>query len=155
MTNIPANRDDPRRRYMHQAYVVTTLGSGLDTGPAGYGQRLTATSLSSIAFQALAGSSDPQTIGTVTQGVVVVKLNNHKALSSGTIDLALLNADGTLHATLEAAGDLTVLGPTATFVDIWEPLASDKILSATVTGGTPGEIAMMSLHVTPFENAWF
>ena len=158
MTTIPANRNDPRRRYMHQAFYVSTLGSALETGPAGYGQRLSATNNSSIAFQVDMGVTTPQVIGTLTRGIFITDVINNLAVSGGTIALHVLNADGTGHATLIAALDGTILGPpdvALNFAPLWAPLPSDKMLSATVTGGTSGEFGKLSLLVTPFENAWF
>jgi len=147
-----------RQRSGHQAVMHTTFGKNLESGPAGYGKRLEGTCPAYLWFTADAGETDQVVIGTVTEGVWFSRLVNHAGLSTGTIEVALLESapgegDG---VTLIAAGDLTAAGFIAmdTAADALLPLAEDRRLAVTVSSGTGGETAILSLEVVPRGFNW-
>lgn len=155
MSQVPVNRDDPRKRYTHQAYDVTYLGMPLETGPAGYGRRLSATYQASILLQADAGITAAQPLGTLTRGVWAHEIVNHVALSTGTAALVLPAYNGLGAVTLAAALPLNAAAKVALDAPIWVPLSEDRPLEVTITSGTATETAIMSLLVTPAENGWY
>lgn len=155
MSQVKANQNDPRSRYTHQAYDVTYLGKAKETGPSGIASRLSATYQASILMTVDAGETAAQMVGDLTQGIWISGLVNHVALSAGTsvaLELPAYGGEGAV--TLVAAADVTAAGEIALDAPVWAPLPIDRPLTATVTGGTAGEIAVLSLLVTPAENGW-
>lgn len=155
MSQIPPNRQDPRRQYLHQAYDASTLGMSLESGPSGYGKRLVATYQASILFTADAGVTTEVNVGDVTQGVWSVEIVNHVALTGGTALIELPAFEGQPAITLAAALPLNVAGVVALDTPILAPLATDRPLNITITGGTADETAVLSLLVTPTLNGWY
>lgn len=158
MSQVPANRLDGRRRYTHQAYDVTLLGKSLESGPSGYGKRLSATYMASILMFADAGVAGAQPIGDLTEGVYVWGFMNHVPLTSGAASIILpsFNGEPDLAVTTQAI-DLTVGSLILNNVnaDLYIPLPFDRPLDIVIASGTPGEKAVISMLVTPAENGWF
>jgi len=158
MSQVPANHNDPRRRYTHQAYDVTYLGKAKETGPSGVNQRLSATYDANILMQAPADVASAQLMGDLTQGLVIRGIINHKILTSGTLVLTLPAFGGEPEQIINTqAIDLTLGSIVFSGMNPLnlEPLAIDRPMTATFTGGTAGEVAVFSLMVTPAENGWF
>jgi hypothetical protein len=156
MSQVPANREDGRRRYTHQAFDVTYLGKPIETGPSGYGRRLSATYQASILMAVGAGAGlGTIEIGDLTSGIWSLQIVNHVALTSGTLQLQMPAFNGAPLQNLVTALDLTAAGAVDLDNPILAPLAFDRPLTAAVAGGTAGETAVLSLLVTPAENGWF
>ena len=159
MSQVPADRNDGRRRYTHQAFDVTYLGKPLETGPSGYGQRLSATYEANILMQAPADVAGAQAMGDLTQGVFVRGIINHVALSAlSTLQLILPAWEGEAEVIINSQViDLTTPGVVFTGMNpaVLAPLAMDRPMTATIAAGTAGEVAVFSLMVTPAENGWF
>ena len=158
MSQVPADRNDGRRRYTHQAFDVTYLGKGLETGPSGYGQRLSATYDANILMTAPADVATAQAMGDVTQGVFIRGIVNHAALTTGTLVLTLPAWNGLPEQIINTqAVDLTTPGIIFTGMNALNlaPLSEDRPMTATIATGTADEVAVFSLMVTPAENGWF
>ena len=154
--------NDTRRRYTHQAYDVTMLGGNLETSPSGYGQRLEATYDANIFMQAEADVTTPQIMGDITQGIFIRGMINHLAIPAGTLVFTLPEytlADGTVldeviinTQALDLTTESIVFTGMAPFMLL--PQTYDRPLAATITGGTPGFPAQVSLMVTPLAASW-
>lgn len=159
MSQVPANRLDGRRRYTHQAYDVTLLGKSLESGPSGYGKRLSATYMASILLPPIdAGIAGAQLMGDLTEGVYVWGFMNHVPLTTGTASVILPSFNGEPDLAVTTQGiDLMVGSLILNNVnpDLYIPLPFDRPLDVVIAGGTPGEKAVISMLVTPAENGWF
>jgi hypothetical protein len=83
---------------------------------------------------------------------------NHVPLTGGTMKLTLPAFNGLPAQDVTTQDiDLSIGSVILNNVDaaMYIPLAQDRPLVATVTGGTAGETAIVSLLVTPAENGWF
>jgi len=141
---------------VHQAYDVSYFGKPMETGPSAIDGRLWGTSQSLITLEIDASIATAQTVGDLTQGLIVTGAINHSALGAGrTIALTLpaWKGDGAVTLTtalsITAAGLLTLTGP------IFVPLTQDRPLQATIAAGTAGQKALISLIVAPIGGGWF
>ena len=151
---LPRDNNDGRKRYARQAYDVSYFGKSVETGPSGYGTRLSGTPTALITLSADAGTAGTIVAGDLTQYLSIVALVNHVPLTSGTITPVLPAFNGEAEISLPAI-DLTIGSVIFTGVDVGlPPLAMDRPLTLTVAGGTPGETAFISLMVCPIQTAW-
>lgn len=147
---------DSRTRSFTRGVHVSALGGGDDrTFPNGdILRRLEGVPKYNILFEVDAGDTEEQLLGLISRGTYVLEAINHAALTSGTVALKLRDPAGqAADVDLLAAGDLTAaaeMGATAFFA----PLAADAILVAQVTGGTAGEMAVLSLDVGVAKPEW-
>jgi len=155
MSQIPADKSDSRSRYTHQAYDVTYFGKAMETGPSGYGSRLSGSYTALVPFSADAGVTEPQTMGDLTSGMVILNIVNHKDLTGGTAIISAPAFAGQPEMVISATPvDLSVAGISAVSVDAIAPLAIDRPIIVTVAGGNDGELALISLMVAPIESGW-
>jgi hypothetical protein len=155
-----ANPNDPRRFHTSQAIPRTYMGFSPETGPGGYGQRLTAVPQVTVGFTFFAGITTPQTIGDLPAGFVLGgDFLNHRLLTTGTVQLKLLAVGGGVtypELIILAAGALTnVTDRQALALGDLTPLAVARTLVATVSAGTAGEVARCSLNGYIIDNGWF
>lgn len=154
MSQVPSNRNDGRRRYQHQAFDVTTFGKPIETGPSGYGKRLSGTYRAAISLEIPVDDGLVQ-LGDLTAGLWGFQVVNHVALSTGTLRLRMPAYGGQAEQILIAALALNAAGVTTLGTPIWAPLTIDRPLDALITTGTAGQVARVSLLMTPAENGWF
>ena len=150
----PQDRNDPRSRYTHQAYDVSYMGKAAETGPSGYGRRLSGSANYTITFTAAADVAGPTLIGDLTQGLCVFSVTNHLALTSGTATIKLPAFGGEPEVTLAAGVDLTAQAETFVTGDGLVPLSIDRPMTIEMAAGTADETAAISLNVAPIEGGW-
>lgn len=150
------SQPDPynRSRHASQAYQTSSFGRPFETGPSGYGRRLVGSPLYSIPFSLPSGLTAKQIIGDLTAGLWVKQLVLHQA-NTGTMALAIEEsspgaADG---VTLVAAQALTAAGQFDLNTQLM-PLALDRTLSATLTGGAAAGVLRATLIVCPVTDSW-
>lgn len=154
MTQAPADYSDPRHRYAHQAYDVTYLGKSLESGVAGYGQRLSAVYQASIQFGFKTEASlGPRTIGTLTQQLYTYEILNHIPKPGAVLTLRLLATDTQPAIDLLTDFDMSAQGKFPLDNPLWAPLPTDRVMQA-ICSGTGIGAAIMSLLVTPAEGGW-
>jgi hypothetical protein len=157
MSQVPVDQNDPRSRYTHQAYDVTYFGKALESGPSGYGKRLSGTYQSSILLPIDMSTAATIVLGDLTQGIYSFELVVHAATTAaGAVTLQLADV-GEGATTLLAIADTSAAtpGPTALTTPIAVPLPADRPLQAVVGTIAAGETFTVSLLATPAENGWF
>ena len=159
MSQVPADRNDPRRRYTHQAFDVTYFGKAMETGPSGLNTRLSGTYQADILMTAPADVATAQFMGDLTQGTYVLSIINHVALSAlSTLQLILPAHNGEAEMIINTQViDLTAPGVIFTGMNplALTPLSMDRPMTATIAAGTADEVAVFSLSVGVAENGWF
>ncbi|MCP4466955.1 MAG: hypothetical protein GY813_09435 [Halieaceae bacterium] len=155
MSQVPADKNDSRSRYTHQAYDVTYFGKAMETGPSGYGSRLSGSYTALVPLSADAGDTAPQTMGDLTSGMAILNVVNHKALTGGTAIISAPAYAGKPEMIITGDPvDLSAAGISAVSADALAPLDMDRPIIMTIAGGTNGETAIVSLMATPIESGW-
>lgn len=148
---------DPFKRTRHasQAYQVSYFGKSLETAQSGYGRRLGGSPISAIPLR-MKGNATGLVLGDLTAGLWLKGLIVHSA-GTGTIALSLAARETPALAAvpLIAAGSLTAPAELALLPAALAPLAVDRVLLATITGGDADEDVVVSLLVCPVTESWF
>lgn len=101
-----------------------------------------------------AGSTDAQTLGLLTRGSYVKGVINHVPLTGGTVAVSLVDPSGVaadIDLGQAIALNAAALDETGAFLT---PTAEDRLVVATVTGGTAGETAILGLEVGVLKPNW-
>lgn len=152
---------DPYQRSRHesQAYQVSTFGKPQETAKSGYGRRLKGSPIYAIpitledAADATVRAIGDLTAGLWVKGIVVNSAGSGVGPTSAAISLAETSPGAGDAVVLAAALDLLTEGETDLTTQL-TPLATDRVLTVTVTGGVADETVLLSLLVVPVTESW-
>lgn len=156
MSRLSANRNDHRRFSTTQGVERSYGGIPMEQGASGSDLLLPIVLDGNVYFNADAGVKTAQVVGDLPPGVWVDGCINHKALTGGTCQIDLPLHKGATALNLVAAG--AVLNAAATFTmanSLYAPTTFSRPVSITITGGTAGETALISLRVHAVDNGWY
>jgi hypothetical protein len=143
-----------RSRHQSQAVQVSSFGKPIETAKSGYGKRLTGSPIYAIPL-VIPGDASNFVIGDLTAGLWCYGIVNHQ-VGVGTLALTVA-ADAELGLPAIALSTALPLA-TAAFVSALAaglpPLAYDRVLTATIAGGTVGALNKLSLLVAPVTPDW-
>ena len=154
---VKANRRDSRRFYTHQAVDKSYMGKSLESGPAGYGRRLPGIPEYRLAFEIEMDAVGDVIIGTLSAGLILSgQVGLHTDITGGAIVLKL-PAHGGLAAVTNLCTIANAASPVMTTLNtaVLVPYAIDRPIAYSVSGGTAGEKAQLSLPAWPVDNGWF
>jgi hypothetical protein len=146
---------DPRSRAFTRGVHVSGLGANGSKYVAGARREIIeAVPNYVVHFDADAGITAFQDVGLLARGAYVNNLVNHVALTGGTVAVSLIDPAGMaspINLDTDLALNAAARNATGAFVT---PLASDRIVRVTITGGTAGETAILSLEIGVLRPDW-
>lgn len=155
---IKATRTDARTFHGQTAIHRSTLGKPRETGPSGYAMRVEAIPTYRVYFEVpMDAAAGDHIFGDLPAGVWLEgNIVLHSDHTGGAIEILLPAHGGETELSLGTIADASA-GPAVQAIAAAARTVQtiDRPIAYSVSGGTAGEVALISVPVNPVDNGWF